>query len=70
MGFWGPKNINIIVFGPQNPIIWVLGPLGMIKQVDLRNPEISRLHLSYITLNNPNSSPVYNALHNILYTRL
>ena len=23
-------NINIMVFGPENPIMWVLGPLGPI----------------------------------------
>ena len=25
---WGPNTIDIIVFGHQNPINWVLGPLG------------------------------------------
>ena len=28
-GFQGPNTINSIVFWPQNPIIWVLGPLGL-----------------------------------------
>ena len=28
MGFGGPNTINIVVFGPSNPILWVLGPLG------------------------------------------
>ena len=27
IGFEGPNAINIIVFGPQSPVIWVLGPL-------------------------------------------
>ena len=28
MGFDGPSTITLMVFGPYNPIIWVLRPLG------------------------------------------
>ena len=40
MGFWGPNTILVMVFGLENPIIWVLGPLGfehrLLKHVVLR----------------------------------
>ena len=29
MGFKGANTIILMVFGPLNPIIWVLGPLGV-----------------------------------------
>ena len=26
MGFYGPNTVIFMVFGPESPIIWVLGP--------------------------------------------
>ena len=29
IGFWGPTAIILMVFGPYSPIVWILGPLGI-----------------------------------------
>ena len=32
IGFYGPNTIVFMVFGRLNPIIWVLGPLGIVPK--------------------------------------
>ena len=38
--FKGPNTIPFVVFGPQNPIIWVLGPSGMVALGPLQQARV------------------------------
>ena len=45
IGFQGPNSNNVIVFGPENPIIWVLGPLKGVLMSGFGGPSQPRLAL-------------------------
>ena len=40
---YGPKTMNIIVYWPKRPIIWVLGPSGKKLRIVLRKLEVHKL---------------------------